>query len=91
MRSLIVIILLLMSSCLCAQNRPTFEQAWKDAQNDDPNACLWVGYFYLQGEGVTCNYTEAIKWLKKAADNGNTNSYGWLGKCYFTKVSHPCL
>lgn len=55
MRSLIVIILLLMSSCLCAQNRPTFEQAWKDAQNNDPNACLWVGYFYLQGEGVTCN------------------------------------
>lgn len=83
MRSLIVIILLLVSSCMYAQNQPTFEQAWKDAQNNDPNACLWVGYFYLQGEGVTCNYTEAIKWLKKAADNGNTNSYGWLGNCYF--------
>ena len=48
MRSLIVIILLLVSSCMYAQNQPTFEQAWKDAQNDDPNACLWVGYFYLQ-------------------------------------------
>ena len=83
MRSLIVITLLFASSCLHAQNQPTFEQAWKDAQNGNPNACLWIGYFYLQGEGITCNYSEAIKWLKKAADNRIIASYGSLGKCYF--------
>ena len=53
MRSLIVITLLFASSCLHAQNQPTFEQAWKDAQNGNPNACLWIGYFYLQGEGIS--------------------------------------
>ena len=83
MRSLIVITLLFASSCLHAQNQPTFEQAWKDAQNGNPNACLWIGYFYLQGEGISCNYSEAIKWLKKAADNRIIASYGWLGICYF--------
>ena len=83
MRSLIVITLLFASSCLHAQNQPTFEQAWKDAQNGNPNACLWIGYFYLQGEGITCNYSEAIKWLKKAADNRIIASYGCLGICYF--------
>ena len=83
MRNLIVIILLLVSPCLHAQNQPTFEQAWKDAQNGNPKAYIWVGYFYLQGEGVTCNYNEAIKWFKKAVDNGDTNTYGWIGNCYF--------
>ena len=83
MRNLIVIILLLVSPCLHAQNQPTFEQAWNDAQNGNPKACLWVGYFYLQGEGVTCNYNEAIKWLKKAVDNGDTDAYGWMGVSYY--------
>lgn len=83
MRSLIVIILLLMSPCLHAQNQPTFEQALYDAQNGDPDAIFWLGTSYMNGEGVTCNYTEAIKWLKKAADNKMPLAYYQLGNCYY--------
>lgn len=83
MRNLIIAILLFASPCLYAQNQPTFEQALQDAQKGDPSACLWIGFFYATGEGVTCNYTEAIKWLTKAADNKVPSSYNLLGNCYF--------
>ena len=75
--------MILLSPCLHAQNQPTFEQALHDAQNGDPDASLWLGTSYMNGEGVTCNYTEAIKWLKKAADNKMPLAYNQLGHCYY--------
>lgn len=83
MRHFIITILILLSPCLHAQNQPTFEQALHDAQNGDPDASLWLGTSYMNGEGVTCNYTEAIKWLKKAADNKMPLAYYQLGHCYY--------
>lgn len=73
----------MLSPCLHAQNQPTFEQALHDAQNGDPDASFWLGSSYMNGEGVTCNYTEAIKWLKKAADNKMPLAYNQLGHCYY--------
>ncbi len=83
MRHFIITILILLSPCLHAQNQPTFEQALHDAQNGDPDASFWLGSSYMNGEGVTCNYTEAIKWLKKAADNKMPLAYNQLGHCYY--------
>lgn len=83
MRYFIITILILLSPCLHAQNQPTFEQALHDAQNGDPDASFWLGSSYMNGEGVTCNYTEAIKWLKKAADNKMPLAYNQLGHCYY--------
>ena len=83
MRHFIITILILLSPCLHAQNQPTFEQALHDAQNGDPDANFWLGSSYMNGEGVTCNYTEAIKWLKKAADNKMPLAYNQLGHCYY--------
>ena len=83
MRHFLITIFILLSPCLHAQNLPTFEQALHDAQNGDPDASLWLGTSYMNGEGVTCNYTEAIKWLKKAADNKMPLAYNQLGHCYY--------
>lgn len=88
MRIFIIAILLWCSSCLYAQDRPTFEQAWQAAQNGEPNGYFLLGFFYYQGEGVTQNFTEAIKWFKKAANNGLCNSYGFLGACYITQKNY---
>lgn len=88
MRIFIIAILLWCSPCLYAQDRPTFEQAWQAAQNGDPNGYFLLGFFYYQGEGVTQNFTEAIKWFKKAANNGLSNSYGFLGACYITQKNY---
>ena len=79
MRHFIITILILVSPCLHAQNQPTFEQALHDAQNGDPDASFWLGTSYMDA----CNYTEAIKWLKKAADNKIPLAYHSLGNCYF--------
>ena len=88
MRIFIIAILLWCSPCLYAQDRPTFEQAWQAAQNGEPNGYFLLGFFYYQGEGVTQNFTEAIKWFKKAANNGLCNSYGFLGACYITQKNY---
>ena len=88
MRIFIIAILLWCSPCLYAQDRPTFEQAWQAAQNGEPNGYFLLGFFYYQGEGVTQNFTEAIKWFKKAANNGLRNSYGFLGACYITQKNY---
>ena len=88
MRIFIIAILLWCSPCLYAQDRPTFEQAWQVAQNGEPNGYFLLGFFYYQGEGVTQNFTEAIKWFKKAANNGLCNSYGFLGACYITQKNY---
>jgi TPR repeat protein len=37
---------------------------------------------YYFGEGVTQNYTEAVKWLSKAANQGDEDAYYYLGICY---------
>ena len=79
MRNLIIAILLFASPCLYAQNQPTFEQALQDAKNGDSSAYGWLGSFYYRGEGVARNFSEAIKWLKKAAETGDCECYGYLG------------
>lgn len=83
MRHFIIAIFLLLSPCLHAQNQPTFEQALYDAQNGDSSAYGWVGFFYYEGKSVARNYSEAIKWLKKAAENGDSWCYAYLGSSYF--------
>ena len=37
---------------------------------DSANAYYWLGCFYYQGEGTKQNYTEALKYFQKAANNG---------------------
>lgn len=83
MRHFIIAIFLLFSPCLHAQNQPTFEQALHNAQNGDSSAYGWVGFFYYEGKSVARNYSEAIKWLKKAAENGDSRCYAYLGSSYF--------
>lgn len=83
MRHFIIAIFFLLSPCLHAQNQPTFEQALYDAQNGDSSAYGWVGFFYYEGKSVARNYSEAIKWLKKAAENGDSRCYAYLGSSYF--------
>ena len=51
------------------------------AGNVDAQCAL--GGFYDHGlEGVTKNYQEAVKWYRKAADQGNKEAQYFLGICY---------
>ena len=42
----------------------------------------WVGGVYLNGWGVPQDYRKAHKWLKKAAEEGNTTAMVNLGRLY---------
>ena len=45
-------------------------------------AQYYLGYCYYSGKGVTQDYTEAVKWYRKAAERRNTNAQFNLGYCY---------
>ena len=46
-------------------------------------AQYYLGYCYYNGEGVTQDYTEAVKWYRKAAEQGNATAQNNLGNRYY--------
>ena len=41
------------------------------------------GVMYYKGEGVTQDYAEAVKWYRKAEEQGSSNAQFALGMCYY--------
>ena len=54
----------------------------KKASSGDPVAQNSLGYHYQEGQFIEQNYTEAIKWYRKAAEQGNPTAENNLGFCY---------
>ena len=46
----------------------------KDADLNDKSIQFYLGVMYMDGEGVTKDYNEAVKWYRKAADQGYATS-----------------
>jgi TPR repeat protein len=42
-----------------------------------------LGVCYLNGHGIAQDYNEAVKWVRKAAEQGDANGQSNLGVCYF--------
>jgi TPR repeat protein len=55
----------------------------KDAENGVALAQKLFGDFYFDGEVMTQNYPEAIKWYKQAAEQDVYGAQNNLGVCYF--------
>ena len=49
------------------------------AEKGDAEAQLHLGFMFLHGEGVAQDYSEAVRWLRKAADHGNDYPQNVLG------------
>lgn len=54
----------------------------KLADEGDAGAQNYLGHCYYMGQGVSRNYTEAVKWFKMAAQKGQVNAEYNLGLCY---------
>lgn len=52
------------------------------AEQGEANAQTQVGCCYLIGQDVPLDYTEAVKWFRKAAEQGNAAAENNLGYCY---------
>src|ERR1022692_4899660 len=49
----------------------------------DSNAQVQLGLIYLTGDGVAKDDAEALKWLRKAADEDNAAGERYLAEMYF--------
>src|SRR5258705_8157250 len=47
-----------------------------------PMAQYYLGYIFSEGQGLTRDYAEALKWYRKAADSGNMIAETHLGSMY---------
>ena len=44
---------------------------------------------YVKGQGVPQDYAEAVKWFRKAADQGDADAQNNLGQMYITGQGVP--
>ncbi len=74
--------LLLTALLLCACSVNDTPQLASRAAEGDPAACYEYGHRLLTGHMVKENKTQAVEWLKRAADKGNIRAAAALGACY---------
>jgi TPR repeat protein len=48
-----------------------------------------LGLMYANGQGVPENYSEALKWLQKAAEHGEAKAQFSVGVIYFKRLGMP--
>lgn len=79
---ILIIICILNVYNVCSQ---TIQELKRQAETNDP-AALWnVGCAYYDGtNGVSVNYTEALKWYTLAANSGLVDAMGQTGYMYYT-------
>ena len=60
----------------------TSKQIAKDAKQGDSSAQFIFGGCYYFGKGVAKNRVKAVKWYRKAAEQGNAKAQSRLGGYY---------
>ena len=78
--TVIIILLILLTDMSYSQDR--FDEIKRLAEKGDVVAQMNLGNKYYVGEGVPQNFTEAVKWYRKAADQGNAVAQFNLGVMY---------
>lgn len=56
---------------------------------DDSNSQYYIGALYTEGKGVTQDYSEAVKWFRKAAEQGYAAAQYCLGTMYYNGLGVP--
>ena len=63
----------------CANETIALDSVSKDAEQGDAIAQFNLGDMYYNGEGVSVDYQEAMKWYSKAAEQGLADAQSSLG------------
>ena len=50
---------------------------------DDAKALYNIGLRYFNGDSIAQDYTKAVDWYRKAAEQGNAAAQNHLGECYY--------
>jgi len=59
-----------------------FKQLQVRARHGEAAAQTSLGAIYVRGEGAAQDFTEAVKWFRKAAEKGDAAAQASLGVCY---------
>lgn len=70
--------LLLSSASVMAAEDANFEDVLTLGAQGDLDSIFSVGVHYLNGDGVTKNEEEAIRWLELAANSGHVDAQTYL-------------
>ncbi|MCX5632863.1 MAG: trypsin-like peptidase domain-containing protein [Phycisphaerae bacterium] len=83
--SLFFVFLLIFSlSGICIAAPISIEELLKKAESGDPNSQLTLAKRYFDGRrGTVQDYNEAVKWFRKAAEQGFTEAQNYLGRMYY--------
>jgi len=71
------------SSAQGSARQQAIENLKETAYAGDVNAQVQLGIIYLTGDGVARNDSEAVKWLRKAAEQDNALGERYLAEMYF--------
>src|SRR5208283_752417 len=74
-----LILFLLLPCTLAAQD---FSDLKSKAERGDAHSQVNLGVMYEHGKGVPQDYSEALKWYRKAAEQGNAIGQAYLGVMY---------
>ena len=58
------------------------QAVFRRAQQGDADAQHALGLMYANGKGVPHDWTEAVKWFRKAAEQGHADGQVYLGQSY---------
>ena len=61
------------------ETNQTYRQVQIEAEQGDAYAQLLLGLMHIKGFGVVKSSSEAAKWFRKSAENGNANAQYNLG------------
>ncbi len=62
--------------------KPSFEAAEKDAKKGEPLAQFNLGLMYYKGRVAAQDYTKAVHWWRRAAEQGFAEALNNLGMAY---------
>ena len=79
------LVLLLLS---CAEETE-LERTRRLANAGDASAQCYLGWMYMEGEGVPQDYKEAVKWYRLSADQGDADAQYNLGVMYMEGEGVP--
>ena len=87
MRNLLLTMFLLLSShsayaCISQSDTSDFDNCMAQAQQGDADAQFWIGHMYKNGQGVTQDSKQAVKWFRKSAEQGHAKAQYNLGLMY---------
>ena len=78
----IPLILVLLTALACPAFSEDIQTLIKDAEGGNPKAQFNLGLAYGNGQGVSKDYAESMKWYRKAAEQGHAAAQCILGIYY---------